>query len=132
MAGTQLLGYNYKLYKGSVSFANSDTAGTTKTVDIPLDPFLQYAATYLVIVTNPSTTASGSDITVSVHNKVTFSSTARYPELTRFGVVKNNADGRAVLVQGMHLAEGTRLKISIDANLGADGAFAPQIAIFRL
>ncbi|MBI4499407.1 MAG: hypothetical protein HY689_16085 [Chloroflexi bacterium] len=90
---------NTLLYKGSVSWANADPAGTAKTVDLTLPAGAhQPQGLYVVMVTNPSTE---SDVTVVVRNQFTDpSSTVRRPELTRFGVAKNQSDGRAFVVQG--------------------------------
>ncbi len=122
-------GANVEVHDDSVSWGNNDPANTQKTIDIALPGTLHRDALYEIVVTDPSTE---SDLTVVVRNKHTFGGIARYPELTRFSVLKNNADGRAVLVQGWMLGEGARLVLSNDTLLGAAGAFTSYVHVRRV
>ena len=120
---------NTLLYRGTVSWANSDPAGTAKPIDLTLSAGgHQPQGLYAVLVTNPSTE---SDLTVVVRNQFTDpGSTVRRPELTRFGVSKNQADGRAFVVEGWLIGDlAGRLVLTNDTVLGAAGAFTTAVEV---
>lgn len=122
-------GSNEQVYDGSASWANSAAVNTTVNIDITLPAVLQGNALYMVTVTNPSTVSA---ITVVMRNKGTFGGTARYPELTRFGVPANSPDGRSMLVQGWMLGEGARLSLSNDTILGGSDGFTAYVRIRKV
>jgi hypothetical protein len=117
------------LSAGTAAWANNAAAGTAVDIDVTPPENRQREALYEIIVTDPS---SESDLTVVVKNKETFGGTARYPELTRFGVVKSNADGIGRVVQGWLLGEGARITITNDTLIGAGGAFTAYVRVRRL
>lgn len=125
---TSLTGSNVQVYDGTSVWANSAPINTVVDKDITLPSLLQGDALYEIIVTNPSTV---SDITVVVKNKETFNAIARYPELTRFGVVKNT-DGKVILVQGWMLGEGGRLTLSNDTVLGVSDGFTAYVRVRKV
>ena len=123
---------NTLIYRGSVSWANADPSGTAKTVDIIVPTGSSQAeALYAVMVTNPSTE---SDLTVVVRNQFTDTGAAvRRPEVTRFGVAKNQGDGRAFVVQGWLVGDlAGRLVLTNDTGLGGAGAFTAYLEVRSL
>jgi hypothetical protein len=118
------IGSNVQIADATAAWANSAAAGTAVNLDVVLPTKLQSDALYEVTVTNPS---AESDLTVVIKNKETFGGTARYPELTRFGVLKNNPDGKSVVVQGWLLGEAGRLSLSNDTALGLSGSFTAYV-----
>lgn len=125
----KLTGSNSLVYDGTAVWSNSASATTNIDINIPLPSSLQGNATYEITVTNPSAV---SDITVIVKNKETFGGTARYPELTRFGVPKNTVDGKSVLAQGWMLGEAGRLSLSNDTILGASDGFTAYVRVRKV
>lgn len=122
-------GSNEQIYDGSASWANNAAANTAVNIDITLPATLQGSALYMVAVTNPSTVSA---ITATVRNKGTFGGTARYPELTRFGVPASSPDGRSALIQGWMLGEGARLSLTNDTILGAADGFTAYVRIRKV
>ncbi|MHB1001900.1 MAG: hypothetical protein ACYC27_21885 [Armatimonadota bacterium] len=122
-------GSNEQIFDGQAVWANSAVQNTAVNIDITLPTVLQGSALYMITVTNPSTVTA---LTVSVKNKSTFGGTAKYPELTRFGVQANAADGRSVLVQGWMLGEGGRLTLSNDTALGGSDGFTAYVRIRKV
>ena len=122
-------GSNELVLDTTATWQNSAAQGTAVNLDITLPSVLQGDALYLITVTNPSTVT---DLTAVVKNKATFGGSAKYPELTRFSVAKNNADGRCVLVQGCVLGEASRLTLSNDTVLGGSDGFTAYVRIRKV
>jgi hypothetical protein len=122
-------GSNEQVYDGTAAWANSAAQNTAVNIDITPPTVLQGDALNLLIVTNPSTVT---DLTVVVKNKGTFGGTARYPELTRYAVAKNLAEGKTFLVQGWMLGEGARLTLSNDTALGGSDGFTAYVRVRKV
>ena len=108
-------------------WANSAAVNTAVNLDIPLPTQLQGEGLYQIIVTNPSTVSA---LTVVVKNKETLG-TAKYPELTRFGVSTSSPDGKVIVVQGL-FGEAARLTLSNDTVLGAADGFTAYVRVRRM
>jgi hypothetical protein len=127
-ARTFAVGSNEQVIDTTVAWANSDAAGTTKTVDVTLPDELQGDAKYLVIVTNPSTETT---LTVKTQNKETFGS-AKYPEVASIAIPANTPEGKGTIVEGWLLGEAGRLVLSNDTAIGLTGAFTAEVRVRKL
>ena len=117
------------MYNGTATWANNALINTEVTVDLALPTIRTPEDVYQVVVTNPSTESA---LTIRVCVKLTPVATARYPELTRFGVPVSTTNGYARNIQGLAAGEAIRLVIANDTAIGAAGAFTAEIGIRKV
>jgi hypothetical protein len=111
----------------SVSWANSEAAGTVKTIDITLPSAPAAQGVYEVMVFNPS---AETDLTVKAYNRFTAGGASRDAELKSVSVVKGV--GKAELLDGFLLGEGGRITLSNLTAIGLAGAFTAYVQVRKV
>lgn len=124
---------NAKVIDTTVAWANSATANTQKTVDLPAfggDTDVRNDL-LLVIVRNPSSVTAVAGTANAKYLDPADSSTTRYAKVTSFTAAAANGDGEAFLIQGATLGQGGRLILQNATVLGGSDGFTASVQAWR-
>jgi predicted Fe-Mo cluster-binding NifX family protein len=118
-------GANELVYAATFAFANSDSAGTIKNIDIPAPIIRPASGEYLIAIRNPSSVTA---LTVNVTTARNLG-TAMYGALTTFGVTASQSRDTAVAF--WMVGGNGRLAISNDTILGGSDGFTGYVEVWK-